>query len=86
MVKKFSIENVWTSFLTSKNFLNSLGLESELVITHDGIECVHTGISIVDATKIKNCDGIIENHIILNDKRIAFNLNTKEDYELLNTS
>jgi len=86
MVEKFSIENVWTSFLTSKKFLNSLGLESELVITHDGIECVHSGISIVDAKKIKNYDAIIENHIILNDKRIAFNLNTKEDYELLNTS
>jgi len=86
MVEKFSIENVWTSFLTSKKFLNSLGLESELVITHDNIECVYTGISIIDARKITNYDSIIENHIILNDKRIAFNLNTKKDYELLNTA
>jgi len=86
MVEKFSIENVWTSFLTSKKFLNSLGLESELVITHDNIECAYTGISIIDAKKIKKCDSIIENHIILNDKRIAFNLNTKKDYELLNAA
>jgi len=86
MVEKFSIENVWTSFLTSKKFLNSLGLESELVITHDNIECVYTGISIIDARKITNYDSIIENHIILNDKRIAFNLNTKKDYELLNAA
>ena len=86
MVEKFSIENVWTSFLTSKKFLNSLGLESELVTTYDNIECAYTGISIIDAKKIKKCDSIIENHIILNDKRIAFNLNTKKDYELLNAA
>jgi len=86
MAEKFSVENIWTSFLASKKFLNSLGLESELVITHDNIECVYTGISIIDARKITNYDSIIENHIILNDKRIAFNLNTKKDYELLNTA
>ena len=27
-----------------------------------------------------------ENYIIIDDKRIAFNLNTKEDYELLGTA
>jgi adenosylcobinamide-phosphate guanylyltransferase len=86
MIEKFSQENVWTSFLTSKKFLNSLGLESELVITHDNIECVYTGISIIDAWKIKKFNSIKENYVILNDKRIAFNLNTKEDYELLNTT
>jgi len=86
MVKKFSMENVWTSFLTSKKFLNSLGLESELVTTYDNIECTHTGISIIDAKKIKKCDSIKENYVILNDKRIAFNLNTKQDYELLSSS
>ena len=56
------------------------------MITHDNIECVYTGISIIDARKITNYDSIIENHIILNDKRIAFNLNTKKDYELLNAA
>jgi len=49
MAEKFSVENIWTSFLASKKFLNSLGLESELVITHDNIECVYTGISIIEA-------------------------------------
>jgi len=67
MVEKFSIENVWTSFLTSKKFLNSLGLESELVTTYDNIECAYSGISIIDAKKIKKCDSIIEYHIILYD-------------------
>ena len=78
--------NVWTSFLVSKKFLNSLGLESNLLINSDNIDCVHTGISIINADKIQNLDPVKENYIILDDKRIAFNLNTKKDYELLSSS
>ena len=78
--------NVWTSFLVSKKFLNYLGLKSNLLINYDNIDCVHTGISIVNADKIQNLDPVKENYIILDDKRIAFNLNTKKDYELLSSS
>ena len=83
---KFNSESVWTSFLVSSEFLNSLGLESNLLIKYDNVECVYSGISIINADKIRNLNSIIEDYIILDDKRIAFNLNTKEDYELLNSS
>ena len=83
---KFNTESIWTSFLVSKKFLNSLGLESSLLINSGDIDCVHTGISIIDADKIQNLDPVKENYIILDDKRIAFNLNTKKDYELLSSS
>ena len=86
MTEKFNSKNVWTSFLVSKKFLNSLGLESNLLINSGDIDCVHTGISIINADKIQNLDPIKENYIILDDKRISFNLNTKKDYELLNSS
>ena len=83
---KFNSESVWTSFLVSKEFLNSLGLESNLLVKCDGVECVYTGISIINADKIKDSSLVKENYIILDDKRIAFNLNTNEDYELLSSS
>ena len=83
---EFNSENVWTSFLVSKEFLDSLGLESNLSLNYDSIECVYSGISIINSGKIKNFNLVKENYIILDDKRIAFNLNTKEDYELLNTA
>ena len=83
---KFNTESIWTSFLVSKKFLNSLGLESNLLINYGDIDCVHTGISIINADKIQNLDPVEENYIILDDKRIAFNLNTNEDFELLNSS
>ena len=83
MIEKFNPENVWSSFLVSKEFLNSLGLDSEFLVKIDDSVCAYTGISIVDTTKIKNLNPVKEDYIILNDKRIAFNLNTKHDYELL---
>ena len=86
ITEKFNSKNVWISFLVSKKFLNSLGLESNLLINYDNIDCVHTGISIINADKIQNLDPVKEHHIILDDKRIAFNLNTKKDYELLSSS
>ena len=85
ITEKFNSKNIWTSFLVSKKFLNSLGLESNLLINSGDIDCVHTGISIINADKIQNLDPVKENYIILDDKRIAFNLNTKKDYELLNS-
>jgi len=57
-----------------------------LLINYGDIDCVHTGISIINADKIQNLDQVKENYIILDDKRIAFNLNTNEDFELLNSS
>ena len=86
MTEKFNSKNVWTSFLVSKKFLNYLGLESNLLINSGDIDCVHTGISIINADKIQNLDPVKEHYIILDDKRIAFNLNTKKDYELLSSS
>jgi len=83
---EFNSENVWTSFLVSKEFLNSLGLESNLLVKYDSVECAYTGISIINADKIKNSNLVNEAYIILDDKRIAFNLNTKKDYELLSSS
>ena len=89
ITEKFNSENVWTSFLVSKKFLNSLGLESSLLVNSDNIECTYTGISIINVNKLELGNWpspVKENYIILDDKRIAFNLNTKKDYELLSST
>ena len=83
---EFNSESVWTSFLVSKKFLNSLGLKSSLSVEYDSVECVYTGISIINADKIKDLNLVNEDYIVLDDKRIAFNVNTKEDYELLSSA
>ena len=89
------LENVWTSFLVTKKFLDSLGLEHRGLgderAVRTNANCAYTGISIINTKKVnwrekRNDTYIEENQIILNDKRIAFNLNTLKDYELLNSS
>ena len=85
MVSRFNTTNVWTSFLVSSTFLSSLGLKSDVMIKHDGDDYVYTGISIINASKITDLGKVDESYVTLDDKRIAFNLNTNEDYRLLNT-
>ena len=89
------LENAWTSFLVTKKFLDSLGLEHRGLgderAVRTNANCAYTGISIINTKKInwrhkRSDQRISENQIILNDKRIAFNLNTKKDYELLSSS
>ncbi len=83
IVAKYNIEKIWTSFVVTKGFLESLGLSSEFEITVDNNSCILTGISLVDTKKINSFDAIKENYEVLDDKRIAFNLNTVSDYEKL---
>ena len=86
IVKAHHPDRLWTSYLVTKDFANSLGLKPKYAITFQNKECYFTGISIVNAKEINNLDSVEEIFHILNDKRIAFNLNTKEDYNLLGSS
>lgn len=83
IVSRYNPDNIWTSFVVTKGFLESLGLSSEFEIQVDNSSCILTGISIINANKITNLEKISEQYEILDDKRIAFNLNTTSDYEKL---
>ena len=86
IVKEKHSENLWTSYLVTKDFLTTLGLKSEYTTSFRNKECCFTGISLVNANEINSLDSVEEIYHILNDKRIAFNMNTMEDYSLLGTS
>ena len=86
IVNCYDPEKIWTSILVTNNFLAELGLESNYSIHYDDQKCNYTGISLVNANKISSSENINENYIIIDDKRVAFNLNTKQDYELLGTT
>ena len=83
IIKKENPERDWISFVVTKDFLDSLGLSGEFSVEHQGERCLYTGISIVNASKINSLDSIKEHYEIINDKKIAFNLNTKQEYDLL---
>ncbi len=76
-------KKTWTSVVTTKSFQLSLNLEPECLISLNEKEHVHTGISVVNATEIKNFDSVEEDYLIIDDKRVCLNVNTKTDFELL---
>jgi adenosylcobinamide-phosphate guanylyltransferase len=76
----------WLSVLVSKKFLDMLGLISEYSLIYDNKECAYTGISIVNAREISTLKEVRESYVVLDNKRIAINLNTKKDYDLLCTT
>ena len=86
IVNHYLPQNIWTSILVTENFLNSLGLKSEYDVNFANQKCHYTGISLVNSKKISSIENLNENYIIIDDKRVAFNLNTKEDYDLLSTT
>ena len=90
IVELYEPEETWTSIVTTLSFAltlrsqKSLGIKSDSIVAED--DYAHTGISIVDAKKITNFDSVKEKFVILDDKRIGLNLNTKTDLELLSSS
>ncbi len=75
--------NTWTSFVVTQKFLESHKLQAENPILVQEEHCYYSGISLVNSKNIKELDFVTETIEILNDKRIAFNLNTKTDYDSL---
>jgi adenosylcobinamide-phosphate guanylyltransferase len=86
IVKHYDPEKIWTSILVTNKFLTKLGLQSDYSIDFSNQTCHYTGISLINSNKINSSKNLDENYIIIDDKRIAFNLNTKQDYELLGTT
>ena len=86
IVNQYDSRNIWTSILITNKFLTTLGIESDYSINFDNQACHYTGISLVNSEKIHTLENLEENYIIIDDKRIAFNLNTKQDYDLLCTT
>jgi len=74
---------VWQSFLVTKKFMDAVNLTLEFSVNHNNKTCYYTGLSIVDPKKISSMDTVKETYQIIDDKRLALNLNTKRDYELL---
>ena len=86
IVTHYDSQNIWTSVLVTNKFSTTLGIEFDYSVNFDNQICHYTGISLVNSEKITSLENFKENFIIINDKRIAFNLNTKQDYDLLSTT
>ena len=73
----------WSSLLVRKKFLDSIGIQADYLVRYNNEEHAYSGISVVNPGKISEMQQVGESYIVLDDKRIAINLNTKKDYDLL---
>ena len=85
IVDAVNSDKTWTSIVTTKSFQSSLGLNPDCIVLFNNEYYVHTGISIVNASEIKNLESLKEDYLIINDKRVCLNVNTKTDFKLLST-
>ena len=86
IVNFYDPNNIWTTILVTNFFLKSLGLSSDYYITFENQICNYTGISMINSQQISNLEDIEEKFVIVDDKRVGFNVNTKQDYNLLSTT
>ncbi|MDE1815610.1 MAG: NTP transferase domain-containing protein [Thaumarchaeota archaeon] len=83
IVKQSGSNHPWTSVLASKKFLDLIGVHPEYLVNYNGQEHAFTGISIVNPKDVAGMNHVKESYVVIDDKRVAINLNTKRDYDLL---
>lgn len=86
IVQLVDTKNIWTTVLLSKNFLDLLQMKTDYLLVYNGKEYSYSGISIVNPFHLSGMNHVEESYVILDDRRIALNLNTKQDYDLLSTT
>lgn len=83
IVSLYDENKIWTSILVTEDFVDSLNLSKKFSINYQGKSCFFSGISLVNSKKISSLKQVQEYYTILDDKRIAFNVNTTDDYKML---
>ncbi|RNJ80235.1 MAG: 5-deoxyadenosylcobinamide phosphate nucleotidyltransferase [Nitrosopumilus sp. B06] len=70
----------WTGIVSTLEFLRSQQIEPGPPASN---KCYYTGASLVNSSKVSSSGMVEERHVIIDDRRVAFNLNTRSDYDLL---
>jgi GTP:adenosylcobinamide-phosphate guanylyltransferase len=71
------------SIVMDKEFVVKLGLFPTIILKLGDREYFHSGVSILDSSKVQSGKIVKEHYITLNDEKLAFNINAKKDYLLL---
>ena len=79
MISKKHDADFWTTILVSEGYAARLGLSEGLTVRSGGTICRYTGISMVDAGR----PDAPARHFVINDYRLAANMNTIHDWVLL---
>lgn len=77
--------DAWTSIVTSREYAGLWGMSLEYEVVVDGTVCCYTGVSLVDPAVMGPVPhgAVPQRHVIVDDHRVAFTLNTVQDYDRL---
>jgi adenosylcobinamide-phosphate guanylyltransferase len=70
------------SIVSDKQFVLNMGIKPSLVLNINSKEYCHTGITIVDSSKVEGFTNVKEYYVIMNEKEIVVNVNTKGELEI----
>ena len=85
IVLKWESEHPCTCVMSEKRFVTDIGINPSITVCIDSREYCYSGISIIDS--LKACSGakIDEHYLIMNEKGVAVNVNTRSDFEIAET-
>ncbi len=84
ILKNWNPDAYCVSIIVEKNFIESLGLIPSVVISVEKVEYCHSGISIMDTSRVHVGVEAIESYIVMNREDVAFNINTMNDLDAAN--
>lgn len=70
------------SIVSEKQYVQNIGIKPSLVVRIGAKEYCHSGITIVDSSKINEDCKLEEYYVIMNEKEIAVNVNTRQELEV----
>jgi adenosylcobinamide-phosphate guanylyltransferase len=70
------------SVVSEKQYVQSIGIKPSLVVTIGAKEYCHSGINIIDSSKINDGHELEEYYMIMNEREIAVNVNTRQELEV----
>jgi GTP:adenosylcobinamide-phosphate guanylyltransferase len=70
-----------TSVVSAKRFVISLGIKPSVIVCVNSRQYCHTGISLIDSRKVNGAVSIAESYLIMNQRGVAVNVNTRSDLE-----
>jgi GTP:adenosylcobinamide-phosphate guanylyltransferase len=59
-----------------------MGIKPSLILNINSKEYCHTGITIVDSSKVEGFATVKEYYVIMNEKEIVVNVNTRGELEI----
>lgn len=90
IIRKVSLlynpDHAWKSVVVSKELADANDIDVKYLVRVRDVQCCYTGVSVINASAISDAAPVPETYAILDDVRIAFNINTMRDYESLGTA